>query len=50
MPIMVILEQEKGTVNLYKKQELVARNVPETEAVQALIDLIKANGDWRENV
>lgn len=40
----------KGTVNLYKKQELVARNVPETEAVQALIDLIKANGDWRENV
>ena len=39
----------KGTVNLYKKQELVARNVPETEAVQALIDLIKANGDWWEN-
>lgn len=38
----------KGTVNLYKKQTLVCRNIPETEAVQALIQLIKDNGDWRE--
>lgn len=39
----------KGTVNLYKKQTLVCRNIPETNAVQALIDLIKENGDWMEN-
>lgn len=38
----------KGTVNLYKKQTLVCRNIPETEAVQALIQLIKDNGDWRD--
>lgn len=38
----------KGTVNLYKKQELVCRNVAESDAVQALIDLIKENGDWIE--
>ena len=38
----------KGTVNLYKKQTLVCRNIPEAEAVQALIQLIKDNGDWRE--
>lgn len=38
----------KGTVNLYKKQTLVLRNVPESEAVQALIDMIKENGDWIE--
>lgn len=39
----------KGTVNLYKKQTLVCRNIPETDAVQALIDLIKENGDWMDN-
>ena len=38
----------KGTVNLYKKQTLVCRNIPEAEAVQALIQLIKDNGDWRD--
>lgn len=38
----------KGTVNLYKKQTLVCRNIPETEAVQSLINLIKENGDWQE--
>lgn len=38
----------KGTVNLYKKQTLVCRNIPEAEAVQALIQLIKDNGDWKD--
>ena len=37
----------KGTVNLYKKQTLVKRNVPEKDAVQALVDLIRENGEWR---
>ncbi len=38
----------KGNVNLYKEKQLVKRNVPETEAVNELIQLIKENGDWIE--
>jgi len=38
----------KGMVNLYKKQTLVCRNIPEATAVDALINLIKENGDWQE--
>ncbi len=38
----------KGMVNLYKKQTLVCRNIPEATAVDALINLIKGNGDWQE--
>ncbi len=37
-----------GKINLYKEKTVVKRNVPETEAVDALIDLIKENGDWVE--
>ncbi len=37
----------KGTVNLYKKQTLVKRNVPEKDAVEALVALIRENGDWK---
>ena len=35
-----------GKITLYKQQEVVRRNVPEQEAVEALIDLIRENGDW----
>lgn len=35
-----------GRVTLYKKQEIVKKNIPESEAVDELIELIKANGDW----
>ncbi len=38
----------KGKISLYKNLELVRKNVPEKEAVEALIYLIKENGDWRE--
>lgn len=38
----------KGCVNLYRKQTLVCRNIPESDAVQALIDLIRENGDWKD--
>lgn len=38
----------KGTVNLYKKKTLVQRNIPEATAVDALIALIRENGDWKE--
>jgi (E)-4-hydroxy-3-methylbut-2-enyl-diphosphate synthase len=37
-----------GKINLYKEKTVVRKNVPENEAVQALIDLIKENGDWVE--
>ena len=37
-----------GKINLYKEKEVIKRNVPESEAVDALIDLIKENGDWVE--
>ncbi len=37
-----------GKINLYKEKTVVKRNIPETEAVEALVDLIKENGDWAE--
>lgn len=38
----------KGHVSLYRCKDLVAKNIPEAEAIPALIDLIKANGDWHD--
>ena len=35
-----------GKITLYKEKEVVRRNVPEDEAVHALIDLIREHGDW----
>ena len=37
-----------GKITLYKEKEVVKRNVPEQEAVDELINLIKENGDWVE--
>lgn len=37
-----------GKITLYKEKEVVRRNVPEAEAVEALIDLIAEHGDWVE--
>ena len=37
-----------GKIHLYKEKEVVRKNVSENEAVDALIDLIKENGDWVE--
>jgi len=39
-----------GKITLYKQKTVVKKNVAEVEAVQALIDLIKENGDWVELV
>ena len=39
----------RGKISLYKKKECIEKNIPETEAVEKLIELIKANGDWVEN-
>jgi (E)-4-hydroxy-3-methylbut-2-enyl-diphosphate synthase len=38
-----------GQISLYKGYELVKRNISADIAVDALIDLIKANGDWVES-
>jgi (E)-4-hydroxy-3-methylbut-2-enyl-diphosphate synthase len=37
-----------GKITLYKEKEVVRRNVPSEEAVDALIDLIREHGDWVE--
>ena len=37
-----------GKITLYKEKEVVRRNVPEAEAVEALINLIIEHGDWVE--
>ena len=36
----------KGKVHLYKGQQPVRKNIDESQALEALIDLIKINGDW----
>ena len=37
----------RGKISLYKKKECIEKNIPEEEAVEKLIELIKANGDWQ---
>lgn len=36
----------RGKITLYKQREVIKRSVPEDQAVDELIGLIKANGDW----
>ena len=33
-------------ITLYKEREVIKKNIPEEEAVDALIELIKLNKDW----
>ncbi len=35
-----------GKITLYKSKNIVKRNIPENEAVEELINVIKLNGDW----
>ncbi len=37
-----------GKITLYKQREVVKRNIPEDQAVDELIKLIKASGDWKD--
>jgi (E)-4-hydroxy-3-methylbut-2-enyl-diphosphate synthase len=37
-----------GKITLYKEREVVKKNIPEFEAVDALVNLIKDHGDWIE--
>lgn len=39
---------ERGKISLYKKKNLIEKNIPSGEAVQRLVQLIKDNGDWAE--
>lgn len=39
---------ERGKISLYKKKECIAKSIPQAEAVERLIQLIKDNGDWIE--
>ena len=37
-----------GNITLYKGREVVCRNIPQSEALDRLIEIIKQNGDWIE--
>lgn len=37
-----------GKVSLYKNKELIIKNIPTEDALDALIELIKINGDWTD--
>jgi (E)-4-hydroxy-3-methylbut-2-enyl-diphosphate synthase len=39
----------KGKIHLYKGQQLIRKNIDESLAVEALIDLIQDSGDWVED-
>ena len=36
----------KNKISLYKKQEMVKKNIDAKDALDELIQLIKDNGDW----
>ena len=37
-----------GRISLYKGRECIEMNIPEEEAIDHLVELIKKHGDWRE--
>ena len=37
-----------GRITLYKGRTVVERNIPQKEALDRLIALIRENGDWQE--
>lgn len=36
----------RGKISLYKGKECIEKNIPQEEAVEKLVELIKSNGDW----
>ena len=38
----------RGKVSLYKKKVCVEKNIPQEQAVERLVQLIKDSGDWKE--
>ncbi|MFV0419789.1 MAG: 4-hydroxy-3-methylbut-2-en-1-yl diphosphate synthase [Dysgonomonas sp.] len=39
---------EKGKISLYKRKNLIEKNIQSEDAVDRLVQLIKDNGDWKE--
>lgn len=37
-----------GRISLYKGKECIERNIPQEEAIEHLVELIKSCGDWKE--
>lgn len=37
----------KGKITLYKGKQIIEAGIPEEEAVEALVSLIRRNGDWK---
>jgi (E)-4-hydroxy-3-methylbut-2-enyl-diphosphate synthase len=38
----------KGKITLYKEKTVVKKNIPEEDALDEMIELIKEYGDWME--
>ena len=38
----------RNRISLYKGKQCILKNIPEEEAVEQLIKLIKDNGDWQD--
>ncbi|MDR1938424.1 MAG: (E)-4-hydroxy-3-methylbut-2-enyl-diphosphate synthase [Tannerellaceae bacterium] len=38
----------QGKISLYKGRQCIRKNIPEAEAVDCLVELIKENGDWKD--
>ena len=38
----------KGKISLYRRKEMVKKNIPQEDAVGELLHLIKTNGDWHD--
>ncbi|MFR9650945.1 MAG: (E)-4-hydroxy-3-methylbut-2-enyl-diphosphate synthase [Rikenellaceae bacterium] len=36
----------RGRISIYKGQQVIERNIPQEEALERLIEVIKLNGDW----
>lgn len=39
-----------GKITLYKNKAVIKKNIPEKEALDELISIIKENGDWEEKI
>ena len=37
-----------GRITLYKGREVIARNIPQEEALDRLVELIREHGDWTD--
>ena len=46
--LLIPLRAGRGKVSLYKKKECIEKNIPEEQAVEKLIELIRSNGDYIE--